>query len=916
VSNGSGKRSVALLVVLVMVAGAGGWWWWRGRDGRGGGDGGGSGGGAARVEGGRGAATSGGVARAAKRARLEGRVRGPAGAALAGAIVHLDPDDGEPTTIVAGGDGAFVVDDLEPGAYTISASAPGYVPDVEREVSMRGGETTRVELSLERGGVTLRGTVSDASVGPIAGAVVAAAPYDGVFGQRRDGGAAITDVEGRYTLTLAPGAYRVRAAHGEYVGAGARVELRDAEVVQDFRLVPGGVIEGVVKDEVTGQPVAGATVMVERERGGRSWAEGRSVVTVESDATGAFRAPGLLPGTLRLRAEVERDGRLTREPVLVPLGVAEQTANVEVFVGAAPYVAGRVVDDEGKPVADAMVIAIGKQDLSSVDTDADGNFRFVGLAPGTWQLSASSSRHEAGGTTPVTLADAPVTGVEVKVASAPHVTGRVEPAAVAEVAIERDLGQGGILMWGGGMAMMASTHSAADGTFDLSPVQSGKRVVTAKAADGRRGKVEVDVPAKGAVDVVIRLEERGSIAGTVVDQHGQPVPGAAVHLKKTEGNKRSTFVVNGVDLTADRAVVARDGGFVMRGLDAGRYELTVADEHGGRLGWAKAAKGKERAPVVVALGEDEQRSGVALAVELDDGVLRGVVRNPDGTPRAEAWVTASLRHDELAPERPDGDGPGETSTTIMVIEDGSGVGGTPPALTDEQGRFELRGLRRGSYDLVAEAERGALRGRVENVRTGSETSIALAGLGRIEGVVTAGGKPVTEYTYELEGLARRAQAVRDAGGKFVIERIDPGTYTVRIRSASGVGNARVTAEAGKTAPVAITLAGPTKVQGRLVDAAGQPIASTPVLAMPARPEGKDGEHGSFTFEGPPPTSGADGRFDFEVEAGEYELLVLGGAGGPTARKRFTATSGQVADLGDITVAATAPGSSGSGSPPR
>lgn len=275
-------------------------------------------------------------------------------------------------------------------------------------------------------------------------------------------------------------------------------------------------------------------------------------------------------------------------------------------------------------------------------------------------------------------------------------------------------------------------------------------------------------------------------------------------------------------------------------------------------------------------------------------------------------MTATLRHDELVPERPGGHGPNEMSTTIMIVDDGSGVGGTAPVLTDEAGRFELRGLRRGTYDLVAEAERGALRGRVENVRTGSETSIALAGLARIEGVVTAGGKPVAEYTYEIEGIARRAQAVRDAGGKFVIERIDPGTYTVRIRSAAGLGNAKVTAEAGKTAQVAITLAGATKVRGRLVDAAGQPVASTPVLPMPARPEG---EHGSFSFEGPPPTSGADGRFELEVEAGEYELLVLGGTSGPTARKRFTAVSGQTVDLGDVTVSATAPGSSGSG-PPR
>jgi hypothetical protein len=70
--------------------------------------------------------------------------------------------------------------------------------------------------------------------------------------------------------------------------------------------------------------------------------------------------------------------------------------------------------------------------------------------------------------------------------------------------------------------------------------------------------------------------------------------------------------------------------------------------------------------------------------------------------------------------------------------------------------------------------------------------------------------------------------------------------------------------------------------------------------MPA--SARDSEHGSFSYEGPPPTSGPDGRFEFEVEAGAYELIVLGGPSRPVApNQTFTATAGQTVDLGDIAV---------------
>jgi hypothetical protein len=82
--------------------------------------------------------------------------------------------------------------------------------------------------------------------------------------------------------------------------------------------------------------------------------------------------------------------------------------------------------------------------------------------------------------------------------------------------------------------------------------------------------------------------------------------------------------------------------------------------------------------------------------------------------------------------------------------------------------------------------------------------------------------------------------------------------------------------------------------------------------MPVR---GDDEHGQFSVEGPPPQSDADGRFELEVEAGDYQLLVLGGGPRPRTRTKFTAIAGQIVELGDVEVGEAAPPPPPSPSPP-
>ena len=115
-------------------------------------------------------------------------------------------------------------------------------------MAVRAGEATRVDVTLSPGGTAVVGTISDAIGGPIEGAVVSAARRRGPLDQGQTSAATLTDRDGRYRLSLPPGSYGVAAEHDDYLRAATTIELAAAELTVDLRLVPGGVIEGVVKD--------------------------------------------------------------------------------------------------------------------------------------------------------------------------------------------------------------------------------------------------------------------------------------------------------------------------------------------------------------------------------------------------------------------------------------------------------------------------------------------------------------------------------------------------------------------------------------------------------------------------------------------------------------------------------------------
>jgi hypothetical protein len=136
--------------------------------------------------------------------------------------------------------------------------------------------------------------------------------------------------------------------------------------------------------------------------------------------------------------------------------------------------------------------------------------------------------------------------------------------------------------------------------------------------------------------------------------------------------------------------------------------------------------------------------------------------------------------------------------------------------------------------------------------------------------------------------------ITNASGEYRFIRVDPGTYRVSVTGDAGRGTGEVNVVEGATATLDIKLASDGLVIGKLVDAAGKPVAGAPVIVVAWQPPNTPQQ---ITLNGPPPMSNPDGTFKVSAPAGKSTLVVIGGA--RTMYSGFTVVSGQTMDVGSI-----------------
>lgn len=154
-----------------------------------------------------------------------------------------------------------------------------------------------------------------------------------------------------------------------------------------------GTVSGKVVNSVTGQPVKKAVVTLRTTTGQNTYVTG-------SDQSGKFYFDNIQPAHYLATAQADgysaTTGSLAR---IVAVSAQQQVEDVEVRIPPFASISGKVLDEDGQPLAQVTVSAMravyttaGKriQTVGSVQTDDRGVYRIFDLQPGRYQLMAVS----------------------------------------------------------------------------------------------------------------------------------------------------------------------------------------------------------------------------------------------------------------------------------------------------------------------------------------------------------------------------------------------------------------------------------------------------------------------------------------------------------------------------------------------
>jgi hypothetical protein len=269
----------------------------------------------------------------------------------------------------------------------VSARAPGY-GRFELALDPSTGSVLQADFELARGRVVKGRLVSRAGT-PVPGAIVRAyGRWDREPITRSDDVSTRTGENGEFQLDgVRTDLTHLLLVRKERFATSAVATIPQGEAgdldLGDLAIGAGAILSGTVSTP-DGKPVRAIVNL--KPQACQGLAQCPLECWVRSDTRGAFTFVDLGPGTLSLRADA--DGIPTSEERLVDLAEGDVKTGVEIHLGGGGFLEGSVVGADEHPVEGAFVFLSGPESAEA-RSKKDGSFRFEGLSPGTYQLSAS-----------------------------------------------------------------------------------------------------------------------------------------------------------------------------------------------------------------------------------------------------------------------------------------------------------------------------------------------------------------------------------------------------------------------------------------------------------------------------------------------------------------------------------------------
>lgn len=651
---------------------------------------------------------------------------------------------------------------------------------------------TNVTVRLVRG-ASVSGHVVDQNGRPVPGARVKADsqfdPWMAMDSSARSASLSerAADANGFYRLSKVPAdtpmSVRARPDSGRLqpdrhkltaLQPGERVEL-------DFTLRDGSRIAGLVRT-LEQAPLADARVELRRLDMAISDISGvkedSEMKRAQTDAGGSFAFEGVPDG--KYVVVLDEPGYRDAKSAKLVLSTGKDLSDVLLVADPGFTVEGRVLDPEGKPLADAAVLGRRPRSLTNMyanlddgnrartESDADGRFRLTGFDPGDVHLEArldgfiEAELEVKAGVTDATLTlqrSLSLSGIVVSTVDG-------EPVRDFRAALRPS---GGLFNPADPLGMekrMASARFSEsfrdreDGTFTLSGLEPGSYDLTVQATGfGDTTVTDIELGGEGRKGQVVMLPPESVVTGQIVSARtGLPIEGAQVSRAKGSGLEQ---MFEGMLGQGPRATTDSEGHFKIGGLDSRPLNLHVRHN---------AFREHTEQPLLLAPGETRDLGRIALS---NGGLVHGRVLDPrgDGVPSVVVLLTSA------------------TGSTIKRDS------------TDPTGRYEIGGLPPGTFnvmraDFTMEMSEDSspmdfMKDLVmQSVTLGEDEErevdlkVSAGGGTLVRGTIRSASGPaegaMVSLMPERGGLDKLGIAMANKLGEYEIANVEPGEYMLQV----------------------------------------------------------------------------------------------------------------------------------------